>query len=1060
MHRLLRIAGSFLIVLVTYWAYALVAVPLIEPSAASRPQGAATYSPRGRRLTDARIDALRPLFPPGAWELENPKILESEQVKLLIRDYRNRGDGRVDIQPCTIIFLPGKPDVDEAQRLRQAVVLQAPEGALLEFDRSFDLRRADIGRLVGGQLKGRITIFSPGSQPGVDDLSIVTRDVQMTESRITTPHAVDFRWGRNYGRGQEMRIKLLPGSRGMRGKAAGPNIAGVELFELQHVERLHLELGQIKPLMAKAPDGATAGGPPGSGPNPAAHGTAGPAVADGRAGAAAPSDLPLEVTCCGPFTFDPVNQVATFESRVDVWRIHPSGPSDQLSGELLSIYFTDRAAAPSGGPARKADDSQKQRGGSPSLTAQRVEARGDPVVLAAPSENLHARGQRLDYNLQTNQIILDGAQEVLLQQGPNEIHGRSLRYQAAGPGRLGQVMAQGPGWLRGQMADRPDQQIEARWVGLLQLRPDEQNQLISLTGGAELKFRGIGQLAAREIHFWMWESPPGDKPAQPRLRPDRMLACEQVRVDSPQFSSTVEQLEVWFEQAAAAGGERWPAGQPANLLLPPREGRGEGPQDRRSTPDHQTHAATPLTLAPSKSDMETTGWRGEASRQDQLPVPSPGARPHFEIVGRLLRARVLLADNQQAELAELLVEDGARFVETQTVQADQQPLLVTGEWLHVVDAAKPYAAVSVTGPQAHFEGRGLALTGPNINLNRGTNRLWIDGPGHMELPLDRDLEGRPLPSPGVLQVHWHDRMEFNGRTAQFETAVTAATPLQMQKLQTETLEVQLHQPIHFADAAIRQDPQIKQIFCRGGVVMENCSFDQQVQTSYDRMEVVDLAVNLQSGALTAGGPGRVNSVRYGADEALPGAGPAAALLSGGRAAAAAATNRQEGQLQCLHIRFQDRITGNLHGRWLTFHDQVRALYGPVHSWQATLTGDDPQALGPRGLVLRCDQLSVNDMGAPQGKRALDVEATGNIRAENTIYTARGLRMTYAEAKDLLTLEGDGRSEAELFRQTQVGGAPSRFAGRRIKYRPKAGTLSVDGAQSLELNQFPQGNRKP
>ena len=190
MPRVLRIAGSFAIVLVAYWAYALVAVPLIEPPA--DPSRDRTISEAERAAARARIDPgiaeLAGLFPPGAWELKSPKILESEQGKLLMQDYRNRGDGRVEIHPCTMILTPDGPADDEAQRKRRPVILEAPEGALLQFDQPFDLRQMKIGRLVGGKLIGRIKIRRAGKRPGPEDnLEIVTRDVQLTEKNISTP---------------------------------------------------------------------------------------------------------------------------------------------------------------------------------------------------------------------------------------------------------------------------------------------------------------------------------------------------------------------------------------------------------------------------------------------------------------------------------------------------------------------------------------------------------------------------------------------------------------------------------------------------------------------------------------------------------------------------------------------------------------------------------------------------------------------------------------------------------------------------------------------------------
>ncbi len=72
------------------------------------------------------------------------------------------------------------------------------------------------------------------------------------------------------------------------------------------------------------------------------------------------------------------------------------------------------------------------------------------------------------------------------------------------------MLAKGPGWLRGEMADRPGQQLEARWREKLEARPQDQNQVISLLGGARLNFQAMGpmgQLDARDIHFWLHESP-------------------------------------------------------------------------------------------------------------------------------------------------------------------------------------------------------------------------------------------------------------------------------------------------------------------------------------------------------------------------------------------------------------------------------------------------------------------------------------------------------------------------------------------------------------------------
>ncbi len=192
MRRLVHAAVSFVIVLLAYGAYGWVAVPLIEP-VADRPELPAGGA-SGTRDSRPEIEMLSVLFPAGSWELDNPKMLENDQFKLLIRDYRNLGDGRVEIRPCTMVLLPeAEPEEDARDRMRRAVVLQAPHGALLSFDRPLNISRGDIGRLIAAQLIGPITIRGRGRLPGPeDDLELTTRDVQMNEQQVWTPHPVEF----------------------------------------------------------------------------------------------------------------------------------------------------------------------------------------------------------------------------------------------------------------------------------------------------------------------------------------------------------------------------------------------------------------------------------------------------------------------------------------------------------------------------------------------------------------------------------------------------------------------------------------------------------------------------------------------------------------------------------------------------------------------------------------------------------------------------------------------------------------------------------------------------
>ncbi len=624
--RLRRTAASFVMVLICFLGYRLLAVPLIEPRVESVVHPSTDDDAgEGTPSKPRQMDPYRRFFPPDAWEVQDPIVLENDRALLLMKNYRTLDNGQVELMPCTVLFLPDGPlSGDPEDALRRVIILEAPQGALVQFDQPVDLTRAKIGHLVGGEFHGPIKIHGNAGKPDApEDLLILTSDVQMNTQLIWTLAPVEFHFGPNSGTGREMQIHLIASDHG--GKQ-GSSVGGLESLDLLHDVQMRLVPGSAgmmpldsrpqatgqRPLAGgqRSEVGGQRPGLPPPVPDMAPLQSVGRMAGQPASKPATPPQPPVDIRCQGKFHFDLLQYVATFEDQVDVLRVMQDGPSDQMNCERLSVYFAPRAApataAPGGGGA-DASNGVARAASSPAppsakppipgrqmpnkLEPRRIDARGHPVIVRAPSNGAYARGEHLDYNILSGRLLLEGGDEVTLQQVHNEIHARSVDYQPGEAGRLGLLMAVGPGWLRGapqQNGNQPKgaanpiavnpivapigpqaplQLFEAHWSDKLQMGLDEKSHLISLIGNARAGYTGQGELSADQIFLWLNDVPAPEQPrgnarpnptsaaptatgpARTQVQPDRMLAQGNVRINSPQLSGNTGRLESWFAPA-------------------------------------------------------------------------------------------------------------------------------------------------------------------------------------------------------------------------------------------------------------------------------------------------------------------------------------------------------------------------------------------------------------------------------------------------------------------------------------------------------------------------------
>ena len=632
--RLKRTATSFVVMVGVFWVYRLIAEPLIEPPVVEKRVQPVSPEERAaaQRQRQNRLGVYARFFPEGAWERDNPIVLESDNSKLLLKEYTNTPDGRVELHPCTVIYLPdGESDGADHRRV---IIMQAPQGAVLRFDEAVDLSRGKMGRLLGGVLNGPVTIQSGPTKPeGGDDLLITTHDVVMDDNVISTPNPVDFRFGASVGHGRELKIVLTPSSE-PSGKRRGPNIGGVQTIQLLHDVEMHLQTGAAGFLSGDQPQSYSLQ-------------TAG---ANGKAAGANRNNPPVDIRCQGPFEFDPVMYVATFHDNVTALRPNRwgSGPNDSLNCEQLSVYFLprDEKKTASSGNDKGKSEGNSNNAGMPRLEPRKFSAEGNPVILRAPSNSLEAQA-------------------------------RSISYQPdAADHWLGEMDSLGPGWLTLVSPRDPDSRFEVTWSREMKMRPQDENHVLSVLGDALVRSTRQGEIRADGIHLWLFEIPPADRTANggrgvrdgnassdaaARIRPVRMMAEGNVKIDSAELSGSVNRLQTVFSDplaAQASNGTASGSQQVGNRFSMPLQNRAV----------HSQNSAAPRT--------------------------------HYEIKqGDLLETWMIYqprtaVEQATARLQEAKIKGHVWFAESPSAQNEEQPLDIHGKELHLEHAdTNPQVAV-------------------------------------------------------------------------------------------------------------------------------------------------------------------------------------------------------------------------------------------------------------------------------------------------------------------------------------------------------------------------------
>jgi hypothetical protein len=1020
---------SFSACLACYLGYAYLLAPLFEP-----PPLKATSGQTPLTSVPKRAHNFDHLFAPDSWQRDAehpPKIIETDQCTLLIRDYSPVGAGQMELKPCTLIFYMDEAGVSQQPgdegRTRRPVVLDAPDGAVLIFDRDLDLARAEFGRLMGGKLRGDISIYSPPTRTDTaDDFELKTRNLQIDENRVFTPHEVTFRYGNSYGSGRDLLIQLV--NTGGGGRA--PTFSGISQLQLAQVDKIHVDLGGANLFMDDE------AGSPSAKPE-------------------APQP-PVEVRCKGPFRFDFTQQLASFDDRVEVRRVNPVGAPDKLLCQRLTFMLRD--------PKTPLPTAAKREGalGKAAEKLRRITAEGNPAVIQGPTMSVEVRAARIDYDLESGRVVLapsPSLSQVLMQYQESQLSAHQVEYEMGPEGKIGRLWAEGPGkmiYARAAEGKGP-QHMTAQWQRELRVRPHENNQVISLLGQAKVGVGEMGSFAADELHLWAVETPlpaasttPKRKSAMPALsvslRPDRLLALRNVQIDSTRLTGHTQRLEAWFTPQVAAASPATPTPAAPGAVVP---GPTPGPNSPPASP------ANPFSIGPSANGA--------------APPTSEEPTSRYDITGDLIRMQWMIAGaNPQATnlfLEDLSVEGNVRLTETETAKPGDEPLLVTGTAVQIRSASSPDASLQLSGKPAKLSARGLSLSGAVVNVHKGQNRAWIDGPGLATLPIPANMALVPgqkqapiepaAAPPTIARLTWKGGLEFDGQTISVTKEIALVSD--HQSASAELLEVTLARRLNFAQPQSEEPLEVGKLLLDGGVAIENRSLDPSGRevASQDSIRTRNLLINRLTGELKADGPGWVSTARRGSTlPTAPGAGPAAPPL----APAVSPLGGGNG-LSYLYVEFDQGIVGNIHQHRVRFVGKVRTVFGPIVTFGERLETVTDDRLPEQAVRLVCDDLQITEMVFPNNHRWMELAAQGNTEVEGQTFNARAARIAYTTEKEQLVLDGDGRMDAQIWYRSGPGKPRAYQSARKIMYWRKTNQIDIEGGGAGTLDQL-QGMTLP
>ena len=938
----------------------------------------------------------------------------------IVKESRNR----IRLRPFSLVSIGPSGDGDRQQD--QIYTLRADE-AILTLDQEVSI--TDPGQINGAQplaakVIGNVELKDRRRTPaGSDDIRLYCHEMTYDEpgQTVVAPGRVKINVGLDtVVEGLGMTVDLIPEDERAKMVAEGGKDEDVRRMTLREDVRFDLFLA----------DGALDGQPVDATPDPAA-----PPEQQDR--------TPVTVESAGPFVFEALTDTATFREHVQVLRTvrgrvedgaDAGGKDryDQLLCDDLVLRFEPPAAGADAGPAT---------GPTGALKLRSMTATGTNLIVNFESENIVATGDHLFHDVVTRRMVLSDAREMFADHGAFRIHGLRLTIDQGPDKRIRQLVADGPnGWM--EIRDR--------------------EAVIDAGGDARPPAAGDGQPLT--IHW-------ADRlTMQPEPGTDHQIVVirEDVEVDDSQLALSCDELTIHLAPAA----EEADADDSGQTKLEPvlMEATSAGPDGVIATTEEMHVQTGKLTVvirktdAPADPPAEPAVVETTAGADAPPAAPVAAARPNAEAPAEESEAEEPAAplDVRAAQVAlvvrrergkstpEKAWAEGAVIVTQPPARPGGTPLLIEGHSLEFErrDAGDLMDIVGSPERIALLQTPDLVLTGrKRVNLDEARNVVRAEGVGYLIREGTNDLNGNADERPQRLRIDWNERMVFDGREAAFDGAVRALqAPLDDDRptAQIECLNmiVTFDRTIRFREsrtggAAVDssgQKAQIKTVDC-----------DQQVGVT----EIVHEGEQVVRRSTLVADELHIDNLRNQAVASVLGTNVGDLQIS--------EINRAPGKppYTQTRIRFHGLMDARKDPKVAYFYDNVLILHADTADPVTTLTEAN---LPADGISIRAaDSANMNEQSV--GDRSFrNFVAKGDVvvKSEDGGYTATCDKLTYDQAKDMLSFYGEQGRKARFFRQTRPGEPAEQSSGDLMRYSRTRKKLSVDGSDGFSSHDLKPG----